>query len=471
MSTEYDLVLANGRVMDPETNLDAVRNVGILDGTVTAITKSPLQGKEVIDVKGLVVAPGFIDINQHGFNKESDKYQVTDGVTTSLDIENGRLLIDDWYKIHEGNSMVNFGITVGQIAARIAVMGPYTFEAPAELDEIFDLMGKFPNTEHDASTSEQVEQIVAHLQEGLDAGALGIGIGLGYTPGVTPFEMQAMFQVAAKNNVPIVVHIRELYADIMNAIEEVIGYASVAGVSIHVNHITSYNQARAPELLNRIKRAQGEGVSITTELYPYDAYSTYIQSSLFDGDWQKATGITYGDLEWVATGERLTPETFEKYRKIGGAVVAFAIPSEQVSLCIADPDVIVSSDGLEYHRGVKTDHPHPRGAGTFSRVLGMYVRERQLIELMTALRKMTLLPAQRVETVDPQMKKKGRVQVGSDADITVFDPNTIIDQATYQNPLVYSKGIAHVLVNGTFVVKNSQLLENVFPGKPIRRSH
>jgi len=189
-----------------------------------------------------------------------------------------------------------------------------------------------------------------------------------------------------------------------------------------------------------------------------------LESAIFDHGWQERQGITFKDIQWTKTGERLTAESFEKYRKEGGTVVIFSIPEEATRAAVADPLVMIASDGMPL-TGAKI---HPRGQATFSRVLGHYVREEKALDLMTALRKMTLMPAQRLEKRAPKFKDKGRIRVGSDADITVFDPNRVIDKATYEEPLQYSEGIQFVFVNGVAVVKDGQLVDGVFPGLAAR---
>src|SRR6202790_158057 len=213
-----------------------------------------------------------------------------------------------------------------------------------------------------------------------------------------------------------------------------------------------------------VRGAQSRGLDVTTECYPYTAGSTNLESAIFDPGWQERQGITYKDIQWSKTGERLTAETFQKYRKEGGLVVIFSIPEKAVRTAIADPIVMIASDGVP----VTGPKVHPRGQGTFSRVLGHYVREEKVVDLMTALRKMTLMPAQRLEKHAPIFRNKGRIRVGADADIVVFDPDKIIDKATYKDPLQYSQGIQFVLVNGTLVVKDGNLVEGVFPGRAAR---
>jgi dihydroorotase len=213
-----------------------------------------------------------------------------------------------------------------------------------------------------------------------------------------------------------------------------------------------------------LEGARQRGLDVTTECYPYTAASTGLHTAIFDPGWQQRMGIDYKDVQWAATGERLTAETFDKYRKQGGAVVIHMIPEEAARVAVSNPIVMIGSDGMPI-TGPKV---HPRGQGTFSRVLGHYVREEKALDLMTALRKMTLMPAQRLEKRAPVFKDKGRIRVGADADISVFDPDRVIDKATYEEPLRYSEGIQFVLVNGVLVVKDGQLVDGVFPGRAAR---
>jgi Amidohydrolase family len=244
----------------------------------------------------------------------------------------------------------------------------------------------------------------------------------------------------------------------------VIAVASETGAPLHVVHITSMGLKTTPDLIAMIEGARSHGLDVTTENYPYTAGSTSIESAVFDPGWQEAQGIAYKDLQWAATGERLTAETFEKYRKDGGIVVIHSIPEEDVRIALANPDIMVGSDGMRL-TGSKV---HPRGQGTYSRILGHYVREEKVLDLMTALRKMTLLPAQRLEKRAPIFRDKGRVRVGADADITIFDAARIIDKATFTDPLEYSEGIQFVLVNGRLVLKDGQLVDGVTPGRAAR---
>jgi dihydroorotase len=250
------------------------------------------------------------------------------------------------------------------------------------------------------------------------------------------------------------------------ALEEVLTASSETKAPLHVVHVTSMGLRDTPQLLAMIRAAKARGTDVTTECYPYVAGSTGLESALFDPGWQERMRISYGDLQWVKTGERLTAATFERYRKEGGQVVIFMIPETVVRLAIADPLVMVASDGMPA-AGASV---HPRGQGTFSRVLGKYVREEKALDLMTALRKMTLMPAQRLEQHAPAFQTKGRIKVGADADVTVFDANRVIDAATFEKPLQYSEGIRFVLVNGVAVVSDGKLVQDTLPGRAARAS-
>lgn len=462
--TTYDVVISNGRVMDPESGLDGVRNVGISGGKIRAISSNALKGKQTIDAKGLVVAPGFIDLHEHGQEPRNYQFQAHDGVTTSLELEAGTNRVAEWYARREGKTLINYGVSVGHIPVRAEVVGL----AKGDLSSSVTLPLEVQTALHREATPDEINRMKELIESGLKQGALAEGMGINYTPGASRWEIVEMFRMAAKYNAPVHVHLR--YAGLiepetgLNAIEEVIAAAAATGAPLHVVHITSMGLKNTPQLIGMVQGAQQRGLDVTTECYPYTAASTSLQSAVFDPSWQTRMGIDYKDLQWAETGERLTAETFEKYRRQGGIVVIHMIPEEAARVAVANPIVMIGSDGMLI-TGPKV---HPRGQGTFSRVLGHYVREEKALDLMTALKKMTLMPAQRLGKRAPIFKDKGRIRMGADADITVFDANTVIDKATYENPLQYSEGIRFVLVNGVPVVKDGQLVDGVFPGRAAR---
>lgn len=460
----YEIALLNGRVMDPESGLDAIRNIGVRAGKIVAISTATVSAASTVDAKGLVVAPGFIDLHEHGQEPRSYEYQARDGVTTSLELEAGTNDVARWYAQREGKSLINFGVSVGHIPIRAQVVAHASGEVSSSLT-------RTPAVEealHRQATPAEIKQMKELIEAGLKQGALAEGMGINYTPGASRWEIVEMFRVAAEYHAPVHVHLR--YSGLvepetgLNAIEEVIAAAAASGAPLHIVHITSMGLKNTPQLIAMVEGARKRGLDVTTECYPYTAASTGLHTAIFDPGWQQRMGIDYKDVQSAETGERLTAESFERYRKQGGIVVIYCIPEEAARTAVADPLVMIASDGMPI-TGAKV---HPRGQATFSRVLGHYVREEKALDLMTALRKMTLMPAQRLEKRAPIFKNKGRIREGADADITIFDPARVIDKATFDEPLQYSEGIPFVLVNGVLIVKNSQLVSGVRPGRAAR---
>lgn len=451
----YDIVIAGGRVMDPESGLDAVRNIGIQGKRIAAISERPLTGSVTIDARGMIVAPGFIDLHSHGQDDENYRYKARDGVTTALEMEVGVSPVAQWYAARDGKALVNFGATVGHIPARMAVMKDTGTFLPRDA------------AAHRKATSEEKRETEELLRRGLIEGALGIGIGIAYVPMATHPEILDLLRIAADRKVAVFVHMRSPGAlepgSVTESIQEMIAGAAVTGAPVHIVHITSMALSQTGLALDMIAGARKRGLDVTTEAYPYTAGQTDLSSAVFDEGWQEKLGITFKDLQWVTTGERLTAESFARYRKQGGSTILHAIPEEAARQAVANPDVMIASDGL-----MAQGKGHPRAAGTYARVLGHYARDQKAVPLMTAIRKMTLLPAKRLEAVSPQMRLKGRIKVGADADLAVFDAARVIDKATFDKPAQYSEGIAHVLVNGVAVVRDGKLVEGVKPGVAIK---
>jgi len=465
-STEYDIVIIGGRVIDPETKLDAIKNVGIIQNRIVQISSEPIKGKQTINATGLVVAPGFIDLHIHGRTNKEQEYQLHDGLTTALELEWGIENLKEWYASRQSKALINYGASVNWPYERFKTIEKHK-ESVNKLYELSRNLGstleETVNTIQIANdeilSQDQIDQTLVNIKTSLDEGGIGIGVPIGYLPKTNPKEMYQVFKLAGELNALVFTHVRE--PNIIS-IQEVIANAALTNAPLHIVHINSMALGNIRLGLDMVNSAQKKGLNITTELYPYTAASTSLQSAIFTDGWQERLGISYGDIQWVETADRLTKETFEKYQKQGGLVIIHMMKPEWIKAGIAEPDVMIASDGMPY-----APLAHPRTAGTFSRVLGKYVREEKVIDLNTAIEKMTLLPAKRLEGISPMMRFKGRIQIGTDADITIFNPITIIDKATFEKGLAFSEGIEYVIVNGVIVLKNGKTVNNTFPGQAI----
>jgi N-acyl-D-aspartate/D-glutamate deacylase len=377
-------------------------------------------------------------------------------VTTALELEVGAADIDRWYAEREGKAVINYGASVGHIPARMAVM-----HDPGQLLPSGDAA-------HREATAEETAQILSLVEKGLRRGALAVGVGPAYTEAATNWEITEVFRVAAKYHASCHIHIRSGAPRIgaspgnFTGFEEAVAAAAITGAPVHIVHIQSTGGPDVVFELRMISEARSHGLDVTTEAYPYTMGMTSIQSAIFDHK-ENEPDSYFASLLWPATGEHLTRDLFLRYRKQGGMIILPSNTQENIDAAIESPLTVIASDGH-----LLSGKGHPRTAGTYARVLGHYVREEKVLDLMAALKKMTLLPAQRLEKRAPAFQDKGRIRVGADADITVFNPNTVIDKATYEKPLQYSEGIQFVLVSGVLVVKDGTLVEGIFPGRGVR---
>jgi dihydroorotase len=443
----YDRVILGGHVMDPASGLDAVRNVGLLDGRVAVITTELVRGRDTIDARGLVVAPGFIDLHAHGQTPETYRFQSLDGVTTSLELELGSSDVAAWYDERRAGERINYGVSIGHIKVRMSVMHDSGTVWPVG------------DGAYRAASAAQISEIAKRIETGLNQGAVSIGAGFTYTPAATRDELLAIFRVAAMAKTPVHVHTRGGIA----GLEEALSLTDETHAALHVVHINSAGLAETPTMLRMLNDARAHGRDVTTEAYPYAAGMTEIQSATIQDRYRSAPNEQVALMEWPRTGERLNRESFARYSQIGGPVVTHTNTEPMVVAAISSPLTMIASDAY-WQSGTG----HPRTTGTFSRVLGRYVRETHALSLMEAIRKMTLMPAQRLEGRVPAMQQKGRLRVGADADITIFDAARVVDRSTYREPSLPPVGIQYVIVNGVAVVANGRAVEGVAPGKAVR---
>lgn len=448
----YDVVIEGGRVVDPATDFDGVANVGIRGGRVAAVTREEIDGERVIDASGLVVAPGFVDILAGGFTMEGNRYKAADGVTTILSMHGGPVDVEAWYREREREGrLINYGTTVGHGALRRA--------AGVE-------------NRDSAATPAQVTEMKRLARRSIQEGAVGIGFGVQYVPGAHGDEILELFRVASEMGVPAHLHTRYLGPvppgnDVMG-VQEVIADAAATGASaqlVHMPAMAGHSERSMRTVLRLIEGAQEHGVDVTADAYPWRAGSTGLESAVFDPGWQERMQVSYEDIVVLSNGERLTEKTFREYRNDGEPtqILVYHVREETTEMALTHPHVMVGSDG-----GIRHGEGHPRGAGTYARMLRKYVREEGLLTLMEAIRKMSYQPARQLVEAAPVMRRKGRLSAGADADIVVFDLDRVRERATYRNPARYSEGIEWVLVNGTAVVEDGEVRTDVRPGRPVK---
>lgn len=492
---EFDLVVAGGRVIDPETGLDAVRSVGIRDRSVVAISDSELDGEQVLDARGHVVTPGFIDLHSHTQSLPGDRIQAFDGVTTALELELGMLPVGEWYQRQAAaGRALNYGTSASWAYARIAELNPQVGE-PQPGFEYFQAAYRYSEWQHQVSTPEQTEGIIARLDAALAEGGLGIGINNGYVPASGVQEMSRVTDLAARYDVPTFTHVQYMSVIDPESSQEaylrLIAYAATSGAHMHICHLNSTSLRDIERCTELIAAAQRHGLKVTVEAYPYGAASTVVGAAfLADPCMCERMGTTWSDIVVNATGRAvrdegelrqiqkedpgqpivfhfLSPDTDPEDQRLldmsvlypGGAIASDSMPWEVPGQGIVDGDVWpMPAEAVA----------HPRSAATFARFFAEYVTRRRLVGVSDAVAKCALIPARILASASPAMARKGRLQVGSDADIAVFDLDGFADRATFAEPAHPSAGMTHLVVGGIPLIRNAILDTTVRAGAAVR---
>ena len=493
----FDLVITGGRVIDPETGLDAVRNVGIKGDKIAAVTEKAIQGKEMIDAKGHVVCPGFIDMHSHNSSVPfGEKVALRDGVTTPMELEGGVYPVDEWYAANEGKCRANYGASVGTAGVRETILNS-AYKTANNGQFLLDMLGPPKDSNFtmqwstQVATQDQIKTYETMLDEGLQQGSVGVGHGPGYmVNGCSQQESVIAQKMAGKYGQSTFNHCR--FSSQMPPTSGILGFLEmmapqeVYGGGVVIQHLSAQALSETMSALALIDKARDKGIQVLAEFYPYDFGASIIAADYLHPDnYQKNMGRDYKDIIETATVTPLTKARYDELVKTapGTSIMFYNAKEEDVCKGLASPNTVLGCDAFPYtirENGlVATDwdvpfdtvNGHPRGAGSHARFLA-WVREKKVdIPLSLAVSKMSYLIAQYLQDNGvPQMADKGRIQEGKDADIAIFDPETVQDNSTMQDGGLPSTGIPYVLVNGTVVIRDSETGDDVFPGKPIHGS-
>lgn len=491
-----DTLFVGGRVIDPETELDGIRNVGIRDGVITYVGAGVPPADVVVNASGLVIAPGFIDLHSHAQSPTGLLLQAMDGVTTALDLEGGALPVALVYARAEAEGRpINFGYSSSWALARMHVLDGVAIPDADSSDPLPEPVRIFEDNQNGArwntlASDREVSAILDRVEQGVHEGGIGIGVLLGYSPQSGRDEFHRTAVLAEKLGVPAFTHSRQMSnlepGSSLDGALEIISAAAGTGAAMHICHINSTSLQRIDEVAAAVEIAQARGNRITTEGYPYPRGSTGVGAAFFEPSSLNRLGITTEAIQYLPTGERiadldrlahlraadpgglcivdlLDPEDPEQFAMLlrGLTLPGGAIASDAMPLTHAEQRIY---NEWPVPEGAVT---HPRSAGCFARLFGWMVRELGVFALTEAVRRVTYIPASILEDSVPAMRSKGRVQVGADADLTVFDPETVSDLATF-DIVRASTGFRHVVVGGTFVVRDGVPIPSSRPGRAVR---
>ena len=481
----YDLVILGARVVDPETGLDQVRNLGITGTEISIVTAESITGKDQIDAAGLIAAPGFIDLHAHGQDPYSEKVSIFDGRTTQMDLEGGALPVSEYFDAKAGVSLSNYGTSVGHSSARLLLMDGIDAHGSPMMSHALEKAAATGNQwSINLATDEELDEIDDMVRKGIDDGGIGIGVMVGYYPNARSEGIVRMARIAAAERSFLTAHPRYLSNVAPSGLlgqEEFIALALAYDVPLLLHHVPTNALSDTPAALDMIDAANATGATILGEAFPYVKGSTFMGTEILSPGWQERTGMDYGDLIWVETGETLTEETFNKYRaeRQDGFFLMEHIKEKDMLAAVLHPDISIGSDGMPLvdadGNSIPFDAPfgaglgHPRSAGTFGTYLRMAIDDGSLT-MPQIIAKTAYQQARFLEPFAPSMARRGRLQAGAFADITLFDPAQVRGVAGYEagtNSLP-SEGIPHVIVNGQPVIRDGALVPDVHPGQEVR---
>jgi cytosine/adenosine deaminase-related metal-dependent hydrolase len=488
------LVISGGRVVDPASGMDAVGDVAVIDGAIAAVGTGLGGAERVIDAAGLVVAPGFIDLHAHGQSIPADRMQAFDGVTTTLDLEAGVLPVASWYRRQaEQGRVLNYGASTNWAFARIGAMTGSNEESSLEA---FGRAMRDRRWVENVASEAEVGGILDRLAQGLNEGGIGIGILNAYAPGAGVQELTAVCQLAKAHEVPTFTHIAYMSRiDPESAAEayiRLIGYAGATGAHMHICHFNSSSKTDIERCVVLVRKAQEQGLPVTVEAYPYGTGSTVLAAAFFsDPEFVARNGTGYDSVQRVTDGRRFRDreELLAAQREEPSTLVLWHILDTEnnahhrdlLDLSVLYPGGAIASDAMPWslpdgsvYTGDAWPLPedatsHPRSAGCFTRFVRHWVRERRAVSLLEGVRKCALIPAEILAASTPAMRAKGRLTPGADADVVVFDFDTLSDRAEFSAMNRPSDGVRHLLVSGVPLIADGVMDAAARPGRPVRR--